>query len=33
VVSHGQLPTDPRVTALVFRGVAAAPLTPPTGCS
>lgn len=32
VVSHGQLPTDPRVTALVFRGVAAAPLTPPTGC-
>ncbi len=32
VVSHGELPTDPRVTALVFRGVAAAPLTPPTGC-
>jgi triacylglycerol lipase len=31
-VSHGQLPTDPRVTALVFRGVAAAPLTAPTGC-
>jgi triacylglycerol esterase/lipase EstA (alpha/beta hydrolase family) len=33
VVSHGQLPTDPRVTALVFRGVAAAPLTAPTACS
>ncbi len=33
VVSHGQLPTDPRVTALVLRGVAAAPLTTPTGCS
>jgi triacylglycerol lipase len=31
-VSHGQLPTDPRVTALVFRGLAAAPLTAPTGC-
>jgi triacylglycerol lipase len=31
-VSHGQLPTDPRVTALVFRGVAAAPLSAPTGC-
>jgi triacylglycerol lipase len=33
VVSHGQLPTDPLVTALVFRGVAAAPLTAPTACS
>jgi triacylglycerol lipase len=32
VVSHGQLPTDPRVTALVLRGLAAAPLTAPTGC-
>jgi triacylglycerol lipase len=32
VVSHGELPTDLRVTALVFRGVAAAPLTRPTGC-
>jgi triacylglycerol esterase/lipase EstA (alpha/beta hydrolase family) len=32
VVSHGQLPTDPQVTALVFRGLAAAPLTAPTGC-
>jgi triacylglycerol lipase len=31
-VSHGQLPTDPRVTALVLRGVAAAALTAPTGC-
>jgi triacylglycerol lipase len=31
-VSHGQLPTDPRVTALVFRGLAAAPVTAPTGC-
>jgi triacylglycerol esterase/lipase EstA (alpha/beta hydrolase family) len=31
-VSHGQLPTDPRVTALVLQGVAAAPLTAPTGC-
>ena len=31
-VSHGELPTDPRVTALVLRGVAAATLTAPTGC-
>jgi hypothetical protein len=32
-VAHGELPTDPRVTALVLRGLAAAPLTPPTGCA
>jgi triacylglycerol lipase len=32
-VSHGQLPTDPRVTALVLRAVAVATLTKPTGCA
>ena len=31
-IAHGQLPTDPRVTALVLRAVAAAELTMPTGC-
>jgi hypothetical protein len=31
-VAHGELPTDPRVTALVLRAVAAAPLVAPTAC-
>jgi hypothetical protein len=30
-VSHGQLPGDPAVVALVLRGLSAAPLTP-AGC-
>ncbi len=29
-VSHGQLPSDPAVVALVLRGLSAAPLTAPT---
>jgi hypothetical protein len=32
-VGHGELPTDPLVTALVLRGVGAAPLTMPDGCA
>jgi triacylglycerol lipase len=31
-VSHGQLPTDPLVTALVLAALGTAPLTPPTSC-
>jgi triacylglycerol lipase len=31
-VSHGELPTDPQVTALVLRGIGVAPLTAPTDC-
>jgi pimeloyl-ACP methyl ester carboxylesterase len=31
-ISHGALPTDPLVTALVLQGVGAAPLTAPAGC-
>jgi triacylglycerol esterase/lipase EstA (alpha/beta hydrolase family) len=32
-VGHGELPTDPLVTALVLRGIGAAPLTMPDGCA
>ena len=32
-VSHGQLPTDPRVTALVLGAVGVPALTAPTGCA
>jgi triacylglycerol esterase/lipase EstA (alpha/beta hydrolase family) len=31
-VSHGALPTDPTVTALVLAGLGTAPLAAPTGC-
>jgi hypothetical protein len=31
-VSHGALPTDPLVTALVLRAVGPEPLSAPTGC-
>jgi len=31
-VSHGDLPTDPQVTALVVRALGAEPLTAPTAC-
>jgi triacylglycerol esterase/lipase EstA (alpha/beta hydrolase family) len=31
-ISHGALPTDPLVTALVLQGVGTAPLTAPAGC-
>jgi triacylglycerol esterase/lipase EstA (alpha/beta hydrolase family) len=31
-VSHGALPTDPAVTALVLRGVGTEPLSAPTAC-
>jgi triacylglycerol lipase len=31
-VTHGGLPTDPDITALVLAGLTAGPLTPPTAC-
>jgi triacylglycerol esterase/lipase EstA (alpha/beta hydrolase family) len=31
-ISHGALPTDPLVTALVLQGIGTAPLTAPAGC-
>ncbi len=31
-ISHGALPTDPLVTALVLQGVGTAPLAAPAGC-
>ena len=31
-VAHGDLPTDPAVTALVLNALGAGPLTPPAGC-